>query len=186
LKTGVDRWSGGVCIGNEIYISSPPGPNPFTGATMPHEMAHLIINRFVKGKVPIWLNEGFAEQQSRKHFVGYTKPKGFGFLLRPNVLSPEKYIPLEELTVSTSYPDDTEKVRSFYTESVRFVQFLIEDHPKQDFLEFLQGMAEGMRFESALDRVYGNVYRGMDVFETKFKEVAISKVKLVEDPKKEE
>ncbi len=180
-RTGVDRWSGGVCMGNEIYVLSPPGAQPFTGAVVPHEMSHLVVNRFVRGRLPIWLNEGVAEQQARKHFVGYTKPKGFGFLLRPNVVSEKNYIPLTELVLANDYPEETTKVGHFYTESVRLVQFLIEDHPRQDFLEFLQNMADGMKFESAFDKVYGTQYRDMEVFENAFKQVAISKVKLVED-----
>jgi hypothetical protein len=176
----VDRWSGGVCIGNEFFLSSPAKGNPFTGVVLPHEMTHLIVNRFVRGRIPIWLNEGLAEQQSRKHFVGYTKPKGFNFLLRPNVVSAEHYIPLDELITANDYPTETEKVGYFYTESVRMVQFLIEDHPKQDFLEFLQNLADGMKFENAFDRVYGSIYPNMEAFETKFKDVAISKVKLVD------
>ncbi len=185
-KAGVDQWSGGVCIGNEIFLLSPPKANPFTGTTLPHEMAHLAVNRFVRGKIPIWLNEGFAEQQSRKHFVAYTKPKGFHFLLQSNVVASENYIPLEELTAANDYPSEESKVGSFYTESLRLVQFLVEDHPKQNFLEFLQAMADGMRFDHALDRVYGNIYLNFEAFEIKFKEVAISKVKLVEDHKKGE
>lgn len=178
-RSHVDRWSGGVCIGNEFFLHSPPAAQPFTGPTLPHEMTHLIVNRFVRGQIPVWLNEGLAEQQSNKHFAGYTRPKGFFFMPRLNVLSAEDYIPLQELIDASDYPAETEKVGHFYTESVRMVQFLIEDHPKQDFLEFLQNLADGMKFENAFDRVYGTVYPSMENFETAFKNVAISKVKLV-------
>ncbi len=181
-KSSVDRWSGGVCIGNELFLRSPPAATPFTGSVLPHELSHLVVNRFVKGRIPIWLNEGFAEQQSRKHFTAYTRPKGYTFLLRPNVVSEENYFPLGELTSANDYPSDEARVPHFYAESVRLVQFLIEDHPKQNFLEFVQHMADGMKFENALDRVYGNVYRNMEMFETRFKDVAISKVKLAEEP----
>jgi len=176
----VDRWSGGVCIGNEFFLKCPASASPFTGVTLPHEMTHLIVNRFVRGQIPRWLNEGLAEQQSRKHFRGYTKPKGFNFLLRPNVVSAENYIPLEELINAVDYPSDPEKVTHFYTESVRIVEFLVQDHPQQEFLAFLQNLADGMKFENAFNRVYGSIYSNMEVFETKFKDVAISKVKLVE------
>jgi hypothetical protein len=175
----VDRWSGGVCIGNEFFLHSKPGSNPFTGSTLPHEMTHLIVNRFVRGQIPRWLNEGLAEQQSAKHFNGYTKPKGFNFMPRLNIVAAENYIPLDELINAKDYPSDPEKVSHFYTESVRMVQFLVEDHPKQDFLEFLQNIADGMKFENAFDRVYGSIYPSIEVFETKFKDVAIAKVKLV-------
>ncbi len=180
-KTGVDRWSGGVCMGNEIFLLSPPAANPFTGGVLPHEMTHLIVNRFVRGRLPVWLNEGVAEQQGRKHFAGYTRPKGYSFLPSPNVVSEANYMPLEELTQASDYPSDPSKVTNFYRESVRLVQFLIEDHSKQDFLQFMQEMADGKTFAHALDRVYGNIYPNLEAFETKFKGVAVSKVKLLED-----
>jgi hypothetical protein len=178
--SAVDRWSGGVCIGNEFFLKCEPGPQPFTGSTLPHEMVHLIINRFVRGQIPIWLNEGIAEQQSRKHYVGYTKPKGFNFLLRPNVVSEANYTPLAELTAAQDYPADEAKVPHFYTQSVRLVQFLVEDHPQQNFLEFLQYLADGLQFDSAFDRVYGQLYPSLEIFEVKFKEKAIATYKLVE------
>ncbi|MBI4024740.1 MAG: hypothetical protein HY360_07135 [Verrucomicrobia bacterium] len=174
-KSGIDRWSGGVCSGNEIYLLSPPKAQPFTGTVLPHEMAHLVVSRFVRGHVPVWLSEGFAEQQGRRRFLAYTKPRGHNLWVPVHPISAETYIPLEELTSSSDYPADEAKVRSFYAESLRLAQFLVEDHPKQDFLEFLQCMADGLRFATALDRVYGVQYRDLETFETSFKKVVITK-----------
>lgn len=179
-KVGVDRWSGGVCLGDEIYLLSPPGAQPFTGQAIAHEITHLVVNRFVKGRLPIWLSEGVAEQQARKHFVAYTKPKGFNFLLPPNVVSEKNYIPIADLVAARDYPEDATKVSSFYTESVRLVQFLMENHVEQDFLKFLQNMADEQTFESSFDEVYGQQYRDRTALEEAFREVAISKTKLTE------
>lgn len=178
-KFGVDRWSGGLCNGTEIFALAPPRANPFTGIVLPHEMAHLVVNRFVRGQLPVWLSEGFAEQQARRHFAAYTKPKGYRFILSPTVVAPDAWIPLAELAAAGSYPEDTARVVAFYAESARLVQLLVEDHPDCSFLDFLQALADGARFETALDRVYGRHYRNIGVFEEKFREVAISKVKFL-------
>ncbi len=176
-KSGVDRWSGGVCAGNEIFALAPPRAQPFTGLVLPHELAHMVVNRFVRGQVPIWLNEGFAEQQSRKHFAVHTRPRGYHFALRLDAIPEGSYIPLAELTGAGSYPDDPARVMIFYAESARLVQFLIEDHPDEDFREFLQIMADGAHFESALEQVYGHQYRNVEAFEEKFREVILVKAK---------
>ncbi len=178
-KFGVDRWSGGLCSGNEIFALAPPQANPFTGMVLPHEIAHLAVNRFVRGQLPVWLSEGFAEQQARRHFAAYTTPKGYRFILNPTVVAPEAWIPLAELAAAGSYPEDPVRVVAFYAESVRLVQMLVEDHPDCSFIEFLQAMADGAKFETAIDRGYGRYYRNLEVFEERFREAAISKVKLL-------
>jgi hypothetical protein len=181
-RVGVDRWSGGMCSGNDVFLLSPPQPVAMTGGTLPHELTHLVIYRFVRGSLPTWMNEGIAEQQGRKHSYGYGKAKGRGFVPRPNVLAPENYIPLSQLTSLIDYPADSEEALRFYTQSMRLVQFLIEDH-KQDFMEFLQSIANGNKFESAFNSVYGKQYPSYESFEEAFKKVAIARLKLMSDPK---
>jgi hypothetical protein len=183
-KFGVDRWSGGLCNGAEIFALSPPRGSPFTGIVLPHEIAHLAVNRFVRGRLPVWLSEGFAEQQARKHFAAYTKPKGYRFLLPPNAVSADAYIPIAELSSAGGYPDDPARVLAFYSESARLVQLLVEDHPDCSFLEFLQALADGAKFETALDRAYGRRYRNLEAFEERFREAAIVKAKAEKAGKK--
>lgn len=175
-KFGVDRWSGGLCRDNEIFVCSPPKARPFTGIVLPHEIAHLAIHRFVRGRLPVWLGEGFAEQQARRHFIAYTRPKGYRFHFSPTVVEASAYLPLGELASAGSYPSDPAKVAVFYAEATRLVQMLMEDHPDADFLEFLQAMADGAKFETALDRVYGRHYRNLEAFEARFREVAIARI----------
>lgn len=182
-KFGVDRWSGGLCNGTEIFTLAPPRAAPFTGIVLPHEIAHLAVNRFVRGRLPVWLSEGFAEQQARKHFVAYTRPKGYRFLLSPTVVAEESYLPLAELGAASGYPDDPARVAVFYAESARLVQMLIEDHPDDNFLEFLQRMADGAKFENAWNLVYGKRYRDLDAFEEKFRAAAIVKTRFLRQEK---
>lgn len=178
-KFGVDRWSGGFCNGTEIFALAPPQASPFTGIVLPHEVAHLAVNRFVRGQLPVWLSEGFAEQQARRHFSSYTKPKGYRFILSPTAVAPGAWIPLAELSAAGGYPEEPARVSAFYAESARLVQLLVEEHPDCNFLEFLQAMADGARFESAIDRVYGRHYRNLEALEERFREAVIAKTGLV-------
>lgn len=180
-KTGIDPWSGGVSSGNEIYLPLLPGAKIFSRTTIPHELTHLILGRFLRGRPPIWLNEGVAEQQAHKHFVAYNKLKGLTVLMPTTIVSAAQYVPLKELTAAGDYPSDTTKVHAFYTESLCLVQFLQESGSAMDFLDFLQTISGGAKFETALDRAYGGKYRTLEIFERKFKEVAIARTRIIRE-----
>lgn len=178
-QSGAEQWSGGFYHKNEMFVLSPPRASPFIGTLMPHELTHMVLERFVRGVLPVWLNEGVAEQQAQQQYYAYTSPKGFKFMKRLSVVSEENYIPLAILTAAKDYPEEVKKVHAFYSEALRLVQFLVEDHPQGSFLEFLQAIADGAKFESALTRVYTKYY-SLESFEKEFRKVAISRVKLVE------
>ncbi|MDD2709493.1 MAG: hypothetical protein PHV34_16015 [Verrucomicrobiae bacterium] len=171
-QVGVDQWSGGFYARNEIFLLSPPQSSPFIGSVLPHELTHMVLHRFLRGVLPTWLNEGVCEQQSRKHYYTYTTPKGFKFIPPPTLVELKHYIPLSVLTSASDYPSDNSRIHDYYIESARLVQFLLEEHPSADFMGFLQAMADGLKFDNALERVYGGWYRDMEIFETKFKKAA--------------
>jgi hypothetical protein len=176
VQAGVDRWSAGFYRSNELFLPSPSGITLDFGQTMPHELTHMVLHRFVRGVLPIWLNEGVAEEQARKHYYNRTTTKGSKIMVAPSLVSAENYLPLAILTVATDYPADEAKVRPFYFEALRLVQFLLEEHPNGNFLEFLQLTADGAKFETALTRVYTGYYN-LESFEKKFKKIAVYQTK---------
>jgi len=180
-KTGVDPWSGGLTFGNDIYLPLLPGAKIFSKTTIPHELTHLILGRFLRGRPPVWLNEGVAEQQAYKHFVAHHKSKGLNLLMPTTIVSAAQYVPLTTLTAASDYPADPQKVHAFYTESLCLVQFLQETGSPADFLDFLQTLSGGAKFETALNRAYGVKYRTLEIFEQKFKEVAIAQTRIIRE-----
>ncbi len=119
-----------------------------------HEITHLVLHRFVKGEVPLFLNEGFAEFMATKAVA--MKADGNEFNVRTFQLVPEnEFIPLEELILLKRYPDTEEKNTIFYRESELLTRFLVLNYQKEKLYELLKETAAGATFEKALKGIYG-------------------------------
>jgi len=132
-----------------------------------HEITHLVLFRFVRGDVPLFLNEGFAEFMATKAIA--MKADGNDFNVRTFRLIPEnEFIPLEELVSLKSYPPD--KTEIFYRQSELLTRYLILNHPREDFYTLLRATAEGTPFEKSLEEIYSLDF---ETFTDKFKHYAI-------------
>ncbi len=137
--------------------------------TLAHEITHIILFRFLKGPIPLFLNEGFAE------FVSYRAiAAGFGgdeYNVRVlQLIEPGKYIPLDELAKMRSYP--AEAVETFYQESELLVRFLILNDGSRNFYALLHDVSKGNDFEEEIKKIYD---LDLSALEEKFKDFAIKK-----------
>jgi hypothetical protein len=173
-KQGVDRWSGGFHRKGEIFIPSTPNPYPFIGSTLCHEMTHLVIQRFVKGSVPTWLEEGVAESMARNCFQAYARGRNYRFIFEPFQVMEADYLPLREVVSGYDYPENPEKVSFFYAEALSLVKFFMENYPKIGFLEFLQEMADGKTSDTAFEKTYGTRFNNFEALEKDFRKFAIT------------
>ena len=164
----MEPWTGGWCTGRELFFWSRPNFK-FQGTTLPHEMTHLVLHRFVGGDIPLWLNEGLAEFEGFRLYRTYLKMRNYTL---PNVrdhLERDQYIPLDSLTSAVDYPRSTDEVTAFYTESERLINFLYYQHGgREPLMRFLKLQSEGARFDSAWRDVYGTKSSDPQVFENKF------------------
>jgi len=164
----MEEWTGGWCTGRELFFASRPHFK-FQGPTLPHEMTHLVLHRFVAGDIPLWLNEGFAEFEGVRLYRSYLKARGYSLGNVPDHLDRADYIPLGELTGAVDYPRERARVADFYNESRLLVSFLYYQHGGMTpLLKFMKLSADGSRFDSAWQDVYSGKYSGLDSFETKF------------------
>lgn len=117
-----------------------------------HEITHLVLFRFVKGKVPLFLNEGFAEFMGTRAMA--LKADGDDYRVRsfPKIAA-EDFIAVPELISLQTYPSGREEV--FYRESELLARFLILNEKPEKFHELLKRSADGKDFESALEDLYG-------------------------------
>jgi hypothetical protein len=153
-----DAWTGGWCTGRELFFRSRPNFR-FQGTTLPHEMAHLVLHRFVGGDIPLWLNEGFAEFEGIRLYRLYLKLRGQTLVSVRDHLERDQYVPLKDLTATVDYPKEKTDVEIFYTESERLIRFLYDQHGGMTPLsKFLKLQSQGSRFESAWREVYGAQY----------------------------
>ena len=163
----LEKWSGGIHSKGSLFILRDPTYR-FSGNTLGHEIAHLLLYRFYADGVPCWLNEGFAQYVSKGARASYMRARGYDAKPRSRAISPHDFIPLAALVAMTYPPSD--RVETFYDESERLVRFLASDQPS--FLALLDALARRQPFESALLRIYAGKFASASAFEEKFREYA--------------
>ncbi len=124
--------------------------------TLAHELAHMALVRALgAGRVPRWLNEGFAWLHSADDSWGRATAMA-GAVWRDDLM------PLDEL--ERSFPAAESEVALAYAESFDFVQFLAtrgrwqddrDDGDREPFHRFLREIAGGMTPNAAARTAYG-------------------------------
>lgn len=145
------EWSASMVNGPLMYLQQM-GDAASSAGMLGHEMTHLVMNRFVEGSLPLWLNEGAAEWYSEFAYAAF---KGIKKSKRAQFLGLRSTYPVEDLLAATAYPTDTRKVHEFYSTAKHVVGFLQLEHPPERFLPFLQDLAGGADVGSALRDRYG-------------------------------
>ncbi len=148
--TGVAAWTFSFVEGPVMYLQ-PTADLGSSAGVLSHEMAHLVINRFMAGELPLWLNEGLAEwygEFAYAEFKGVKKSRRGVFRALP------KTWPIRETLRARSYPRDARKVDEFYQQSKYLVGFLQLEKPEA-FASFVADLAAGGALDTALTRHYG-------------------------------
>jgi hypothetical protein len=165
---GLEQWTGGIQSSGSLFIQRDPSYK-FSGHTLGHEIAHLLIYRYHGRNIPTWLNEGFAEFVSRNSRASYQRARGYLAKPHSTSLAPDQLIPLDTLMALPQAPND--KVNTYYDETERLVRFLAHvDHAR--FLTLLEVMAAKETFDNALLRVYAGIFASRADFEGEFREYA--------------
>ena len=161
----LEPWTGGVTIGNELFLVRDPH-RKFKGHALAHELVHLLVHRFVGAKLPLWLEEGYAEDISLSATSAYYRSKGYGGRLpRPALRG---FIPLVSLTSLRRYPP-ADTVDVFYDESDWLSGFLNSFGSQSQFLKMFKAMAQGAPFDFALRDGFGSRWMSLDDLEKDFK-----------------
>ena len=179
-KNKLEKWTGSLHVGGELYVLARANQRLDRSEFVPHEITHLIVQRFV-GNVPLWLNEGIAEFEGRRQRALYmrTHSPGKMVVVIPNSVPHDELVPLSELTGVVDYPDDETKTKTLYVESELLVHYLITDcGGTESFLKFVELQSQGLTFASAFRRIYGEKFRDLELFEDAFAKYASSTNKL--------
>ena len=145
---GLEPWTGGIQSGGSLFIVRNPAYR-FTDNSLGHEVAHLVLHRLYGSRIPLWLNEGFAQYVSKGAHASYQRARGYLSKPSSHGVAEEKLFPLATLATMNYPPAD--QVRTFYDESERLVRFLASSE-KTKFLELLELLASGQRLDDALAR----------------------------------
>ncbi len=166
----LEKWTGGIHSAGSLFVQRDPS-HKFSGHSLGHEIAHLLIYRSYGYHIPTWLNEGFAEYVSRNSRASYQRARQYLAKPHSRSLAPAEVIPLGELIAFTVPPND--RVDAFYDEAERLVRFLAQKD-KGRFLTFLETVSKGEPFEPTLLHTYAGIFASRADFEEKFR-VYVSK-----------
>ncbi len=163
------KWAASYAHGDELFLNIRGAGNSGTGTfdshTLAHETTHAVVARiYPRRRLPLWLNEGFAEFMggasvaSRK---GQT-PRGFERDLRAADL------PLDKLAETTSYPTTEASIHQLYQSSEKFVRFLMTELPKDRIVTFIEAMLDGKPMRDAVLSTYSDKIKDWDDFQKKY------------------
>ena len=161
----LEAWTGAVNIDGALFVPRYP-EFKWKGNALGHEIAHLLVSRFVGTRLPLWLNEGYAEDVSSRGYAAYYRARGYK--AHPKESMPPSYMPLARLTACAAYPPEAE-IKTFYGESRALTAFLNANENKARFLKMFTAMAQGAPFSVAWKETYGSRWASLDAMETEFK-----------------
>jgi hypothetical protein len=169
---GLDPWTGGLHANGTLFFRRNPGWRA-NNQTLPHEITHLVLDRFFGSGIPLWLHEGFAEYAAARCRAAFYRARGYNAKPRASFVNPPDYIPLATFVGLAAYPTSQDAVLAFYAESEKLTRFLC-NADKDGFLKFLDTMAKGALFESALRAHFGRTFHDTAELEKAFKPYATS------------
>ena len=168
----LEPWTGGIHSQGTLFALRATGWRA-KNQTLPHEITHLVLERFFGAGIPLWLNEGFAEYAGSRCRAAFYRARGYNEKPRAAAVTAERYLPVAQLTAMAAYPAEDAMVPAFYDESEKLVRFLCAAD-KKAFLAFLDAMAKGARFESALGKAFGARFASVEALDKEFRAYAVS------------
>jgi hypothetical protein len=154
-------WASGITRGDEFFYLSVTETkrSEAKDRTQAHEMTHLVFNRFFRGRLPLWLNEGIAEYFGQRRTSTITQ-------FRQRMGQTEPY-PLDKLFAAQQYPAAETEIQAFYAEAAIIVDFLTRTNERRQRLpQFVDKLTDGGDLAAGL-RLYG--YAGRTEFEKDYK-----------------
>lgn len=148
----LQSWAASVVHGNVMWLQETGTATADQMNTLAHEMTHLVFNRFLPVRLPLWLNEGLAEYYGE---FAYRAAKGMG-QSRGNAFRPlKRWTPLAELLTATTYPVDPEAAALYYTTSKYLTGYLLLKLPRPKWDAFFARLLAGDPALDSLLATYG-------------------------------
>lgn len=144
------EWAFSMVTGYVMYLQQA-GDIASSAEVLGHEMTHLVMNRFLTGRLPLWLNEGLAEWYGEFAYAAF---KGVKKSKRTQFQGLRSTYPVKDLLASEAYPADRKTIHAFYQTSKHLVAYLQLEQPPGTFTPFLLALAGGAEIETALNDHY--------------------------------
>lgn len=167
VRGGLDPYTGGIQTGNNLFLFRD-GDAKFKGATLGHEVAHLVAYRHFGENIPRWINEGYAEFVASRGYAAYHRARGYSAKPVASSVPPDAFIPVKDLTSMMGYPAQIGVRVAFYIESQKLVRFL-SAADKAAFVRLFEAVSRGTPFARALEQNFGSKYFDVAALEKEFK-----------------
>ncbi len=130
----------------------------FLSSLLPHELSHLVLGDFIgHDRVPLWLNEGFAQwEQSSRESLPDLPPHGGRFKLKELVI------------MDIRRDNDRQRIALFYAQSASVVGFLIKTRGGESFGRFCRALRDGKTIDPALTAAYPDDLTSLDRLEAQW------------------
>ena len=135
-------------------------------SVLAHEMTHLVLNRFLEERIPLWLNEGLAEYYGE---FAYRAVRGMGQSKSSAFPPAKELLPLKTLFALKGYPPDS-VVLTFYRTAKYLVGFLRLRHGAECWNEYFTAVAGGAESTGALLEAFS--WAGVEEMEGEFRKFA--------------
>ena len=158
IAEGAKEWTGGQAFPDMgvVVIGVAPSSLAWGKRAVAHELSHLVIHQTVDtplGGLPRWLDEGLAMYAE-------------GDLERSYRTALEQAVREGELitvrSLSSSFPSDSDLAHLSYAQSYSLVDFILEEHGRNEMAHLLAVFAEGAYHDDALQEVLGVDSDGLD------------------------
>ncbi len=152
----------GACFGRVVTMDSPKArpPGEFNwGATLWHELAHVITLQLSNQRIPRWLTEGISvfEETRAKREWGREMEIPFA-----RAIDEGKILKLRDLNAGFQ---DPRTISLAYYEASLLVEHIVAVHGDETLKALVQSFAEGIASEEAIQRI---LKTDMDALQTSF------------------
>lgn len=149
---GLESWAASFVRGQAMYLQEIGSGKADKMSMLAHEMTHLVFNRFLTVRLPLWLNEGLAEYYGE---FAYRRARGLTHRERNVFKALRNRTPLAELVAATDYPADPAQVARFYATAKQLVGYMLWKLPREKWNTFLTRTMAGENATAALLDTYG-------------------------------
>jgi len=160
-------WSAGVYDGKIRFGEDLCERDDYFKAVLYHEYTHTLVHILGGRKVPLWLNEGLAEYESRRFKSGEFLNSGEAFLhsaAANNNLIPLKVLVNIDGNSLSRLP--VEGIRMVYVQSESFVTYLIRRFSMHDIKSILVDIGRGKPLGEA---IYDTFHTDLEALEAEWK-----------------
>jgi cellulose synthase operon protein C len=142
----------GACFGRVVTMDSPKARPPGTfnwGATLWHELAHVITLQMSNNRVPRWLTEGISVFEEKRAKSEWGREMEVPFA---QALEQGKTLPVKDLNSGFS---DPRMISLAYFEASLLVDHLVSSYGEPALRKQLRAYGQGLENEAAIKEAYG-------------------------------